>query len=117
MRLSRAPTCMFLESLKFIGGMLISCSIAQAKTGTGKTIGFLLPILQNIIKEDPSLAIKDRFHRASPSDLRAIIIPPTRELAEQIAEEARKLPSRTNVIVQTAVGGTQKSYGLRMIQQ
>ena len=42
---------------------------------------------------------------------------PTRELAEQIGEEARKLCDNTNVIVQTAVGGTQKSMMLRKTQR
>lgn len=51
--------------------------IARAKTGTGKTLAFMLPILQHI---DPK--------RAYPQ---ALIIAPTRELALQITEEAKKL--------------------------
>lgn len=51
--------------------------IARARTGTGKTLAFLLPILQQI---EPS--------RPFPQ---ALIIAPTRELALQITEEARKL--------------------------
>lgn len=55
----------------------------------------------------------DRRHRTNAQDIRAIIISPTRELAEQIAVEARKLTTRnTGVIVQTAVGGTQKREAL-----
>lgn len=96
--------------------------IAQARTGTGKTLAFLLPILQNVLNKDPQLAerqnnFRGRGNRAGADDIRAIIISPTRELAEQIAEEARKLVRNTGVIVQTAVGGTQKSQGLRAIQQ
>lgn len=53
--------------------------IARARTGTGKTLAFLLPILQRI---DTS--------KAYPQ---ALIIAPTRELALQITEEARKLTS------------------------
>ena len=55
--------------------------------------------------------------RASGSDIRAIIISPTRELAEQIAVEANKIVRHTGVVVQTAVGGTQKSFGLRLIRE
>lgn len=93
--------------------------MAQAKTGTGKTIGFVLPILQNILTQDPSLVKSQQRARYGEraSDIRAIIISPTRELAEQIAAEAKKLTQDTGVIVQTAVGGTQKSFHLRQMKQ
>ncbi|KAK5126071.1 hypothetical protein LTR85_011426 [Meristemomyces frigidus] len=94
--------------------------IAQAKTGTGKTLAFLLPTLQNILSVDPQLAQtvnSRRGPRTTADDIRALIISPTRELAEQIAEEAKKLVRNTGVIVQTAVGGTQKRVGLQAIQR
>ena len=92
-------------------------SLAQARTGTGKTLAFLIPLLQNIINVDPNLEKRSRLGRTGSSDdIRAIIISPTRELAEQIAVEARKVTKNTGVIVQTAVGGSQKSLGLRMIK-
>ncbi|KAF2262716.1 DEAD-domain-containing protein [Lojkania enalia] len=92
--------------------------IAQAKTGTGKTLGFLIPTIQRIIAEDPSLAQRPRsYKRARPDDIRAIIISPTRELAEQIAVEAQKLTQNTGVVVQTAVGGTQKRMMLMKTQR
>ncbi|KAF1349553.1 P-loop containing nucleoside triphosphate hydrolase protein [Delphinella strobiligena] len=94
--------------------------IAQAKTGTGKTLGFLIPVLQNMISQDPELAEKSfgrRKNRTTADDIRAIIISPTRELAEQIAMEARRLTQGTSVIVQTAVGGTQKNMALRAMQR
>ena len=66
---------------------------------------------------DPSLETRTSSGRRGGSiDIRAIIISPTRELAEQIAVEARKVTRDTGVIVQTAVGGTGKSYALRQIK-
>lgn len=92
-------------------------SLAQARTGTGKTLAFLIPVLQNIINYDPKLEQRGyRQPRTSPDDIRAIIISPTRELAEQIGVEARKLTRNTGVVVQTAVGGTTKALGLRAIK-
>ena len=88
-------------------------SLAQARTGTGKTLAFLIPVLQNIISHDPRLETGKT--RSSRPDIRAIIISPTRELAEQIAVEARKVARNTGVIVQTAVGGSAKAFGLRKI--
>src|SRR5687768_13445781 len=51
--------------------------IAQAQTGTGKTLAFLLPILERV----------DVGNQA----VQALILTPTRELAIQITAEARKL--------------------------
>lgn len=93
-------------------------SLAQAKTGTGKTLAFLVPVLQRIITNDPSLLHRSRgFSRADSHDIRAIIISPTRELAEQISVEARKVAAGTGIVVQTAVGGTRKQEGLNRIRR
>lgn len=51
--------------------------IGQAQTGTGKTAAFGIPILEMVHSEE--------------SDLQAVILCPTRELAIQVAEELRKL--------------------------
>ncbi|WP_456271097.1 DEAD/DEAH box helicase [Bacillus sp. AK031] len=51
--------------------------IAQAQTGTGKTLAFILPIIENFDFEQPNI--------------QALIVTPTRELALQITEEVRKL--------------------------
>lgn len=74
-----------------------------------------MPILQRIIAEDPRLGYGR--HRTSPSDIRAIIISPTRELAEQIAVEAERVTEGTGIVVQRAVGGTQKNYMLQLTQR
>lgn len=92
-------------------------SIAQARTGTGKTLAFLIPVLQNIIRVDPKLEKRAERRQASPMDIRAIIISPTRELAEQIAKEALKVTKNTGIVVQTAVGGSSKQLGLQKIRR
>lgn len=50
--------------------------MAAAQTGTGKTAGFTLPILERLAKGTP----------AGPNQARALILTPTRELAAQVAE-------------------------------
>ncbi len=61
--------------------------LANAQTGTGKTAAFALPILQQMY---------DRPKPPSPGTVRALILTPTRELAEQLAKTikgyARFLP-------------------------
>lgn len=65
--------------------------MAAAQTGTGKTAGFTLPILQRLAKSGA----------VSPNAVRALILVPTRELAEQVHESVRTyaagLPLRTMV--------------------
>ncbi|MET0280389.1 MAG: DEAD/DEAH box helicase [Steroidobacteraceae bacterium] len=66
--------------------------LAGAQTGTGKTAGFVLPILQMLGQRKPG----------SP---RALIITPTRELASQIAENVRDYGKNTNLRSQVIFGG------------
>jgi ATP-dependent RNA helicase RhlE len=66
--------------------------IATAQTGTGKTAGFLLPVLHRLIDQ----------LRIGP---RALILSPTRELADQIAEVCRGLSRHTKVQSTLVVGG------------
>ncbi|KFX97946.1 hypothetical protein V495_00379 [Pseudogymnoascus sp. VKM F-4514 (FW-929)] len=96
--------------------------IAQARTGTGKTLGFLIPVLQNILKASPELAgggpgQRFRGSRSTASDIRAIVMSPTRELAEQLAVEAQKLCRGTDIKVQVAVGGSNKRAMLYQMQR
>src|SRR6476661_22052 len=55
--------------------------LAGAQTGTGKTAGFTLPILQRL----SALPVKNGARRA----IRALILAPTRELAAQVEESVR----------------------------
>lgn len=65
--------------------------IAQAQTGTGKTLAFLLPIMESIEPNKPYV--------------QALIVTPTRELALQITKEAKKLSEKSAVNVQALFGG------------
>ncbi|KAH7412729.1 P-loop containing nucleoside triphosphate hydrolase protein [Cadophora sp. MPI-SDFR-AT-0126] len=77
----------------------IDC-LAQAKTGTGKTIAFLLPAIQTMINKN---------HRVG-SGISLLVISPTRELAMQIAKEATALLQRLpQYKVSFAIGGTNKT--------
>ncbi|RTE83056.1 hypothetical protein BHE90_002424 [Fusarium euwallaceae] len=73
--------------------------LVQAKTGTGKTMAFLLPALQTMLTEN----------RPVDAGISLLVISPTRELAMQISTEATKLLQRLpRYRVQIAIGGTNK---------
>ena len=83
------PTAIQEESIRFIKeGRDV---IAEAETGTGKTLAFLLPIFENI---SPDI-----------NAVQALIITPTRELAIQITEEAMKLKEAKDINILAAYGG------------
>jgi len=67
--------------------------LAGAQTGTGKTAGFTLPLLQRLSAQAPS---------AERRSLRALILTPTRELAAQVEESVRTygkhLPLKSTVV-------------------
>jgi len=77
--------------------------IGLAQTGTGKTAAFVLPILERL--------------RSGPRGcIRALVISPTRELAEQTCEVFNGLRSRTGLQSITIYGGVsmeQQNRGLR----
>ncbi len=69
--------------------------IGQARTGTGKTLAFAIPIMQQLIGNP-------RGKAATP---RALVVVPTRELAIQVAGDLRTAAARTDVNVVTLYGG------------
>ncbi len=67
--------------------------IAQAKTGSGKTVAFALPLLNRL---DPQRL-----------DVQALVLCPTRELADQVTQEIRRLARfADNIKVLSLCGGT-----------
>ena len=76
--------------------------IGQAQTGTGKTVAFALPLLEKI-------DIKSR-------QIQALILAPTRELANQVKEEIVKLGKHLKIRVEAIFGGAsydKQIYGIR----
>ncbi len=76
----------------------------QAQTGTGKTAAFLLAIINQLL-ENPRPAAEDNASTGASAP-RAIVIAPTRELAEQIDADARSLTTDTDLITTVCYGGT-----------
>ncbi len=70
--------------------------LGLAQTGTGKTAAFVLPILQ-------------RLTQGPLRRVRALILAPTRELAEQIHQMSADLSQKTQVRSVTVYGGVSKS--------
>lgn len=86
--------------------------IGVAVTGSGKTAAFLLPLLV-YISELPRL---DEFEWRKSDGPYAIILAPTRELAQQIEIEARKFSTPLGFNVVSIVGGhslEEQAYNLR----
>ncbi len=77
--------------------------VALAQTGTGKTAAFVLPLLQRLLNEPRK-------------GIRAVVIAPTRELAEQIHQNVKALARKTSlrsVVVYGGVGKQPQLKGLR----
>ncbi|ODM24179.1 ATP-dependent RNA helicase ded1 [Aspergillus cristatus] len=96
--------------------------MACAQTGSGKTGGFLFPILSQAYQNGPSTAPAQapgqlsygRQRKAYPTSL---ILAPTRELVSQIFEEARKFAYRSWVRPCVVYGGADIGSQLRQIER
>lgn len=75
--------------------------MAEAQTGTGKTLAFLLPMFQNFDKNAKSI--------------QGLILTPTRELALQITSEAQKLAIDSNISILAVYGGQDLSKQLNKL--
>ena len=73
--------------------------LASAPTGTGKTLGFLLPACQFLLD----------FPRKQPGATRILVLTPTRELALQVYEQAVAVTRYTDLICGVITGGI--NYG------
>ncbi len=78
--------------------------IGLAQTGTGKTAAFVLPILQRLL-------------RGSRSRVRALIISPTRELAEQTCEVIGQLGKKIGVRSISIYGGVSMEQQIRGLRR
>ncbi|XP_073143026.1 DEAD-box ATP-dependent RNA helicase 31-like [Henckelia pumila] len=85
--------------------------LAKAKTGTGKTVAFLLPAIE-IVSQSPPIT---RDQKRPP--IFVLVICPTRELASQAAAEANTLLKyHPSVGVQVVIGGTRLALEQKRMQ-
>lgn len=73
--------------------------MGAAQTGTGKTAGFALPIIQQLLSQ-ASASMSPARH-----PVRALILAPTRELADQTADNVKKYVSKTPLRCAVVYGG------------
>ena len=79
--------------------------VATAQTGTGKTLAFVLPLVQSLLTE------------RGPKGVRAVILSPTRELAIQINETFAKIAHGTGIRSAIVVGGVGENPQLQAIRK
>lgn len=105
-----------LQNIQFMGftemtpiqGMILPLALAgkdvigQAKTGTGKTLAFAIPIIEKI-------SVSDKY-------VQALVLTPTRELAVQVAAEFEKLVG-SGVKVALVYGGASMSVQIGALQK
>ena len=79
--------------------------VAKARTGTGKTVAFLLPTLQRL----------GTTERTGKGQIRALVLSPTRELASQIEEECQQLMTfhKPHLSARVVYGGTNVKADVR----
>jgi ATP-dependent RNA helicase RhlE len=73
--------------------------MGAAQTGTGKTAAFSIPLLQKMMKHENASMSPARH------PVRAVVLAPTRELADQVAVNIKKYASKTNLRVAVVFGG------------
>ena len=74
--------------------------LANAQTGTGKTAAYALPILQRM---------HDQPQATAEGKTRALILAPTRELAEQVAETIHQFAQNMSINITALYGGVKMS--------
>jgi ATP-dependent RNA helicase MSS116 len=78
--------------------------VGRARTGTGKTLSFLLPALERIVRS------RNDDYDTGGGGIQLLILSPTRELAAQIAKEAERLVAQhdSSITSQVVYGGSSK---------
>lgn len=87
--------------------------IATAQTGTGKTLAFVLPMLELLLRS----RAEQNAAQSRARGPRVIVLSPTRELALQIHEAFTKLADGTGIRAAAVVGGLSENPQLKSIRQ
>ena len=87
--------------------------MACAQTGSGKTAAFLVPILNKLFEDGPVKLRTDDYYGRRKQHPLALVLAPTRELATQIYDEARKFSYRSQVRPVVVYGGANVADQMR----
>lgn len=91
------PTIVQLQTIpKLLRGHNVLCA---AETGSGKTLAYLLPIIHKLHKEVPAMEL------GSEQKTQAVVLVPSRELAEQVTSVARTMSQPFGLKVKVVGGG------------
>jgi superfamily II DNA/RNA helicase len=86
--------------------------VAVAETGSGKTVAYLFPLVGNMLikgtPKNPYLNNNNNFNYKSKSFPLSLILVPTRELAEQVSKESKKMCFKTGIRTVAVYGGVKK---------
>lgn len=111
--------------------------VATAQTGTGKTLAFLLPIMERLLKENATAVAAEhqhphpqqhptqhhsnaghaKHHKKPAVAIRSLILAPTRELALQIADSFEKLSVASHLRCAVVVGGLSEQTQLNALRR
>ncbi len=82
--------------------------LAIAQTGTGKTAAFAIPVIH---------LLQERKQRKRPDGIKCIVMVPTRELAQQIAESFQQIGQHTRVRTYGVFGGVEQDPQIARLEK
>jgi superfamily II DNA/RNA helicase len=102
------PTPIQLQAIPYLvaGRDLLGC----AQTGTGKTAAFALPVLHRLVNSTLS-------HERRRGRIQALVLAPTRELAQQIADSFRAYGRHTGLRHTVVFGGVKQERQTRELRR
>ncbi|MDO4665149.1 MAG: DEAD/DEAH box helicase [Actinomycetaceae bacterium] len=102
-----------IQALTLPIGMRGKDIIGQAKTGTGKTLGFGIPVLEKVaVPGTAAAAVLEK-----PGVPQALVVLPTRELAAQVAVDLRQAGELLGVRITEVIGGTPFGRQIRQLKR
>ncbi|XP_065123840.1 probable ATP-dependent RNA helicase DDX28 [Paramisgurnus dabryanus] len=92
------PTTVQMQTIpKILRGFNVLCA---AETGSGKTLAYLLPIIHKLLLEKQLEKFTDTERK-----IQAVVVVPSRELAEQVTSVARSISQQSGLVVKVVGGG------------
>lgn len=87
--------------------------LLTAQTGTGKTLAYLAPLTEQILRADAARAVSER--EVPPARPQALVLTPSRELAAQVSDVAKRLAHTAKFASCAVTSGERKSIQQRTL--